>query len=33
MFKASLRVKLDKMETGDEVTIRRVEAVALRIKN
>jgi hypothetical protein len=32
MFKASLRVKLDQMETGDEVTIRPVEAIALRIK-
>jgi hypothetical protein len=32
MFKASLRMKLDKMETGDEVTIRPVEATALRIK-
>jgi hypothetical protein len=32
MFKASLRVKLDQMETGDEVTIRPVEAVALRMK-
>jgi hypothetical protein len=32
MFKASLQVKLDQMETGDEVTIRPVEAIALRIK-
>ena len=32
MFKASLRMKLDKMETGDEVTIRPVEALALRLK-
>jgi hypothetical protein len=32
MSKASLRMKLDKMEAGDEVTIRPVEAIALRIK-
>jgi Cu/Ag efflux protein CusF len=32
MFKASLGMKLDKMETGDEVTIRPVEALALRLK-
>ncbi|GAC1456763.1 MAG: hypothetical protein PVSMB1_06500 [Gemmatimonadaceae bacterium] len=31
-FKVSLRVKLDQMETGDEVTIRPVEAIALRVK-
>lgn len=31
-FKVSWRVKLDEMETGDEVTIRPVEAIALRIK-
>jgi Cu/Ag efflux protein CusF len=31
-FKVSQRVKLDEMETGDEVTIRPVEAIALRIK-
>jgi len=31
-FKVSRRVKLDDMETGDEVTIRPVEAIALRIK-
>jgi hypothetical protein len=31
-FKMSRRVKLDEMETGDEVTIRPVEAIALRMK-
>jgi Cu/Ag efflux protein CusF len=31
-FKVSRRVKLDEMETGDEVTIRPVEAIALRMK-
>ena len=31
-FKVSLRVKLDEMETGDEVTIQPVEAIALRMK-
>jgi Cu/Ag efflux protein CusF len=31
-FKVSLRAKLDEMETGDEVIIRPVEAIALRMK-
>jgi hypothetical protein len=31
-FKVSRRVKVDKMDTGDEVTIRPVEAIALRMK-
>jgi Cu/Ag efflux protein CusF len=31
-FKVSRRVKLDDMETGDEVAIRPVEAIALRMK-
>jgi len=31
-FKVSLPVKLDEMETGDEVTIRPVEAIALRMR-
>jgi Cu/Ag efflux protein CusF len=31
-FKVSRRVKLDEMETGDEVTIQPVEAIALRMK-
>jgi Cu/Ag efflux protein CusF len=31
-FKVSRRVKLDEVETGDEVTIRPVEAIALRMK-
>jgi hypothetical protein len=31
-FKVGLRVKLDEMETGDEVTIQPVEAIALRMK-
>jgi hypothetical protein len=31
-FKVSLREKLDEMETGDGVTIRPVEAIALRMK-
>jgi hypothetical protein len=32
-LKVSQRMKLDRVETGDEVTIRPVEAIALRIKN
>jgi Cu/Ag efflux protein CusF len=32
IFKVSLREKLDEMETGDEVTIRPVEAITLRMK-
>jgi len=31
-FKVSRRVKLDQVETGDEVAIRPVEAIALRMK-
>lgn len=31
-FKVGLQVKLDQMEPGDEVTIRPVEAIALRTK-
>jgi hypothetical protein len=31
-LKVGLRVKLDEMETGDEVSIRPVEAIALRTK-
>jgi hypothetical protein len=31
-LKVSLRVKLDEMETGDEVSIRPIEAIALRTK-
>jgi hypothetical protein len=32
ILKVGLRVKLDEMETGDEVSIRPVEALALRTK-
>jgi hypothetical protein len=32
MLKTSLRASLDKMETGDEVTLRPVKAIAIRTK-
>jgi hypothetical protein len=31
-LKVSQQMKLDRVETGDEVTIRPVEAIALRMK-